>query len=83
MTTTFILSTAAAAFDPMLLVPPTMAYVGPGLGFGTIAAILGVIFSILLAIFAVVWYPIKRLLGIGRKPKTRADANQKSTGQEK
>ncbi len=37
------------------------AYVGPGLGAGTIALILGFILSVLLALFAVVWYPIKRL----------------------
>lgn len=38
------------------------AYVGPGLGLGAIAAVLGVIGSVFLALFAVVWYPIKRLL---------------------
>lgn len=38
------------------------AYLGPGLGAGTIGAILGVIGSVFLAIFAVVYYPIKRFL---------------------
>lgn len=38
------------------------AYIGPGLGAGTIGVILGIIGSLLLALFAVVWYPIKRLL---------------------
>lgn len=38
------------------------AYVGPGLGVGTIGVIIGVIASIFLALFAVVWYPIKRLI---------------------
>ena len=37
------------------------AYLGPGMGAGTIGAILGVLGSLLLAIFAVVYYPIKRL----------------------
>ncbi len=61
------------------------AYIGPGLGGGTIGAILGVIGSVFLAIFAVVYYPIKRLLkkkgliGKGRKNKTTdspADSDQ-------
>jgi hypothetical protein len=39
-----------------------MAYIGPGVGAGAIAAVIGVIGSILLAIIAVVYYPIKRML---------------------
>ncbi len=50
---------------------PAAAYVGPGLGLGTIGAILGVALSVLLALFAIVWYPVKRLLGLGKKPKTQ------------
>ena len=42
------------------------AYVGPGLGAGTIGVILGLIGSILLALFAFFWYPIKRAL-FGKK----------------
>ena len=38
------------------------AYIGPGMGAGTIVIILGLIGSIFLAIFAIVYYPIKRLL---------------------
>lgn len=37
------------------------AYVGPGLGLGTIGTVLGVLISIVLAIIALVWYPIKKL----------------------
>ena len=58
--------------------PPAMAYVGPGLGLGAIGAILGILFSILLAVFAVFWYPIKRRLGIGKKTKPKADQDQKA-----
>ena len=47
----------------LLVVPTTAsAYIGPGLGEGAIAAALGVIGSIFLAIFAVLYYPIKRAL---------------------
>ena len=45
------------------------AYIGPGVGAGAIAAVLGVIGSIFLAIVGVLYYPIKRLLK-GRKSKT-------------
>lgn len=48
-----------------------MAYIGPGMGAGALAAVVGVLGSIVLAIFAVVWYPIKRMLK-GRKTKPAA-----------
>lgn len=38
------------------------AYIGPGLGAGTIGMILGVLGSIFIALFAILWYPLKRLL---------------------
>jgi hypothetical protein len=44
----------------LLTLSPAHAYVGPGLGAGSIAVVLGILASILLAIFAVVWYPLKR-----------------------
>lgn len=47
------------------------AYLGPGLGVGTIGAILGVLGSILLAIFAVLYYPIKRLFKKIKKPQNK------------
>jgi hypothetical protein len=37
------------------------AYVGPGLGIGTLVVILGVIGSVFLALFGLIWYPIKRM----------------------
>ncbi len=41
---------------------PALAYIGPGISAGTVAVIIGLICSVLLALFAVVWYPLKRLL---------------------
>jgi len=38
------------------------AYMGPGLGAGVIGVILGVVGSVFLGMFAVIYYPIKRLL---------------------
>ena len=45
----------------VLLPLPAFAYVGPGLGLGTIGVVLGVLFSLFMAMVAIVWYPIKRL----------------------
>lgn len=50
-----------------------VAYIGPGVGAGAVAAVLGVLGSIFLAIVAVVYYPIKRLLK-GRKSKQAKSA---------
>jgi hypothetical protein len=38
-----------------------LAYVGPGLGVGALAAVLGVVAGILMLVVGVVWYPLKRL----------------------
>jgi hypothetical protein len=46
----------------LLILPQAAhAYVGPGLGLGAIAVVIGVIGSVLLAVFALFWYPIKRM----------------------
>ena len=39
-----------------------LAYIGPGVGAGAIAAVIGVLGSIFLAIVAVLYYPIKRMM---------------------
>ena len=41
---------------------PAYAYIGPGMGGGVFAAVLGVIGAILLALFGILYYPIKRML---------------------
>lgn len=46
----------------LILAGQANAYVGPGLGVGTIGTVLGVIGSIFLVLLAIVWYPIKRLI---------------------
>ncbi len=46
----------------ILLSSPAHAYIGPGLGAGTLAVVSGVILSLCLALFALLWYPLKRLL---------------------
>jgi hypothetical protein len=41
--------------------PGVNAYTGPGLGLGIIGTVVGILFSLLLAILAIFWYPLKRL----------------------
>lgn len=57
-----------------LVLTPTFAqaYIGPGAGVGAITAALGIVGSILLALFAVIYYPVKRLL----KKKAKQDRSQ-------
>jgi uncharacterized membrane protein YdjX (TVP38/TMEM64 family) len=54
------------------------AYIGPGLGVGTIVVALGFVGSIFLALFAVLYYPIKKMLKRrGREKKTQKSENKK------
>ncbi|WP_282608358.1 hypothetical protein [Pelagibius sp. Alg239-R121] len=53
----------------LLAAGSAQAYVGPGLGLGAVGAILGVVLSIVLALFAIFWYPLKRLFK--KKPQPR------------
>ena len=41
---------------------PSFAYVGPGMGGGVIAAIVGFFAAILLGLWGILYYPIKRAL---------------------
>ena len=41
---------------------PAYAYLGPGMGVGALAVILGILSSIFIALFVVLWYPFKRLI---------------------
>ena len=45
-----------------LSAPPAAAYIGPGAGAGTIAVVVGILVSIVMAFFAILWYPAKRVL---------------------
>ena len=54
-----------------LLISPTaaFAYIGPGMGAGAIASVLGILFGVLLLLVGVIWYPLKRLIRFLRKKK--------------
>lgn len=57
-----------------LAAAPAHAYIGPGAGAGTIAVVLGILASIVMAFFALLWYPVKRV--VKRFKAARADAGR-------
>ena len=58
---------------------PSYAYIGPGMGGGVIAAIVGFFAAILLGLWGILYYPIKRALK-NRKDKkmSQKDSNNES-----
>jgi hypothetical protein len=43
-----------------------LGYVGPGLGAAVVGVVLGLLTSVLLALFTIFWYPIKRCMAFFR-----------------
>jgi hypothetical protein len=60
----------------VLLPGVAQAYIGPGVGAGAVAAVFGVLGSIFLAIVAVIYYPIKRLLKRTKKPASTGSSGK-------
>ncbi|MFL2754508.1 MAG: hypothetical protein ACJ0BF_00180 [Gammaproteobacteria bacterium] len=45
----------------LLLIPlPSYAYIGPGMGGGIVVAVIGFFVAILIGLFGILYYPIKR-----------------------
>ena len=63
--------TLALLLPLLALAEPAQAYIGPGAGAGTIAVVLGILASIAMTFFALLWYPIKRIL---KKRAVRTEA---------
>lgn len=53
----YLLTVTVLAYTPL-----AFAYIGPGLGAGAIATVLGIVFGLLMLVIGVIWYPIKRLV---------------------
>lgn len=55
----------------LLIILPNyaLAYVGPGMGGGVIVAVLGIFVAIFLALFGIIYYPIKRMINKKKKIK--------------
>ena len=64
----------------LFLIPlSSHAYIGPGMGGGVIAITLGFIAAIFLALFGILYYPIKRVINKRRnKNKDLKKSNEKS-----
>ena len=54
---------------------PSYAYLGPGMGGGFIAAILGFFGAIILGLWGILYYPIKRAL---KKKKDKKNSSKES-----
>lgn len=52
---------------------PSLAYIGPGVGGGVIAAVLGIIGAVFLGIVGVLFFPIKRALAARKKKKSEPE----------
>ena len=52
---------------------PAFAYVGPGMGGGAIAAIVGFFAAILLGLWGILYYPIKRALKRRKEKKVLSE----------
>ena len=46
----------------ILVNTPAYAYLGPGMGGGLLAGILGFLFALFALIFGILWFPLKRLI---------------------
>ena len=57
------------AFLLIILPNFAFAYVGPGMGGGLIVAVLGIFVAIFLALFGVIYYPIKKMINKKKKIK--------------
>ena len=69
-----------ALFCLTMLVAPQSAnaYIGPGLSVGGMVVLLIVLFSILLAFYAIVWFPIKRRLKAKKEAQNPLDPHEPS-----
>ena len=73
--TPLLIATLILALQPVA----ASAYIGPGVGVGAIAAVLGVLGSVFLAIVAVVYYPIKRLMKGGKGKTAKTASGERSS----
>lgn len=64
----------ALALTLVVLPQAGHAYIGPGLGAGAIAAVLGTVAAIFMAFVALLWYPMKRMLRKRTKPALQDEA---------
>ena len=68
----------------MLFCPLTVhAYIGPGMGLGVIGIVLGILGAIVLAFFAILWYPFKRLWNrLAKKKEEKKPVDSEDEGKD-
>jgi hypothetical protein len=64
----------AVAFALSLFAPPAFAYIGPGAGITVLGALWGVVVAIVLAVVAVILWPLRVVFRRRRKRTRPADA---------
>ena len=52
----------SAPLSLLLYTSAASAYIGPGLGTGAMAAILGIFAGLMMLVVGVIWYPLKKLI---------------------
>ncbi|MDT8319638.1 MAG: hypothetical protein RQ826_03850 [Xanthomonadales bacterium] len=68
-------STAFVLFAATLLAAPLEAYVGPGAGISVLGSLLGILATIVVAIGAVIFWPVRKML---KRRKANATAAQET-----
>ncbi len=54
----------------ILLATTAQAYIGPGAGIPVLGSLIGIIVTIVVAIGAILFWPIRKMLKRGKKPKS-------------
>ena len=63
----------------LLIALPSYAYIGPGMGGGVIAAIVGFFAAILLGLWGILYYPIKRALKNRKEKRMHSKESKNET----
>ena len=56
-----IIGIAGLALMVVVASGPALAYIGPGAGVTVIGAVLGILATVAVVIFSLLWYPVRRL----------------------
>ena len=63
----------------LLLSSPVSAYIGPGAGISVLGSLLGIVVTIVVAIGAIVMWPLRKMLKKRRKSSAEATAGDPAT----
>ena len=70
-----VISLVLVIWLTLIFTSPANAYLGPGIGAGAVGVVLGILGSIILSLFAIIYYPIKRALKKMKKSSARTIQN--------